>query len=179
MSVVQGEGWRELYPAGGGLSLHLFELAGRGVRLWQRPGESYGHVLLKALGYAMFVGEYPGLEIELSVGLRYKPDLVALNVAEGGRPRAGARFLFWGECGLVTMRKVAWLLKHGDTQRLVLFKIGCAVAPFVRELRASVGPRYREGGRLTLVNFAADIAERAADRRIERVPESWYTKTDV
>ena len=54
-----------------------------------------------------------------------------------------------------------------------------AVAPFVRELRASVGPRYREGGRLTLVNFAADIAERASDRRITRVPDSWYTKTTV
>ena len=81
------------------LPLHLFELAGRSVRLWQRPGETYGHVLMKALGYAMFVGEYPGLEIELAVGLRYKPDLVALNGPGGGRTRAGARFLFWGECG--------------------------------------------------------------------------------
>jgi hypothetical protein len=149
------------------------------VRLWQRPGETYGHVLMKALGYAMFVGEYPGLEIELSVGLRYKPDLVALNQSVGGRARAGARFLFWGECGLVTMRKVAWLLKHGDTERLVLFKIDCGVAPFVRELRTAVGPRYREGGRLMLVNFAADIAERAAERRIVDVPENWYTKTVV
>jgi hypothetical protein len=149
------------------------------VRLWQRPGESYGHVLLKALGYAMFVGEYPGLEIELAVGLRYKPDLVALNVGAGGRPRALARFLFWGECGLVTMRKVAWLLKHGDTERVALLKIGCAVTPLVRELRGAVEPRYREGGRLTRVNFAADIAERTAARRIERVPDGWYTKTTV
>lgn len=149
------------------------------MRLWQRPGEGYGHVLLKALGYAMYVGEYPGLEIELSVGLRYKPDLVALNTGEGVGPRAGARFLFWGECGLVMMRKVAWLLKHGDTECVALFKIGCAVAPLVRELRAAVEPRYREGGRLTLVNFAADIAERTADRRIARVPEEWYTKTVV
>ncbi len=149
------------------------------MRLWQRPGESYGHVLLKALGYAMFVGEYPGLEIELAVGLRYKPDLVALNAGAGGRAGAGARFLFWGECGLVTMRKVAWLLKHGDTERVALLKIGCAVAPLVRELRVAVGPRYREGGRLTLINFAADIDERTADRRIERVPDSWYTKTTV
>ena len=149
------------------------------MRLWQRPGETYEHVLLKALGYAMFVGEYPGLEIELAVGLRYKPDLVALNESGGSRPRAGARFLFWGECGLVTMRKVAWLLKHGDTERLVLFKIGCAAAPLVRELRAAVGQRYRGGGRLTLVNFAADIAARTADRRVGRVPESWYTQIEV
>jgi hypothetical protein len=154
-------------------------LAGRGVRLWQRPGETYGHVLMRALGYAMFVGGYPGLEIELAVGLRYKPDLVALNQSGGGRTRAGARFLFWGECGLVSMRKVTWLLKHGDTERLVLFKIDCGVAPFVRELRAAVEPRYREGERLTLINFAADIAGRAADRHIACVPETWYTKTIV
>lgn len=157
--------------------LHDFELAGRRVRLWQRRGETYEHVLLKALGFAMYVGEYARLEIELSVGLRYKPDLVALN--EGATPRAGARFLFWGECGLVTMRKVAWLLKHGDAERVVLFKLDCGVNPLVRELRAAVSARYREGGRLQLVNFAADVAERAASRKIERVPESWYRKVVV
>src|SRR5215213_8422943 len=144
--------------------LYDFELVGRRVRLWQRRGESYGHVLMKALGYAMFAPVYPGLGVELAVGLRYKPDLVALNEGEGGRPRAGARFLFWGECGMVSMRKVAWLLKHGDTDRLVLFKTGCGVRAYARELRDSVGERYRAGGRLMLVNFAADIAERAAER---------------
>src|SRR5918998_4454203 len=146
--------------------LYDFELAGRRVRLWQRRGESYGHVLMKALGYAMFVSEYTNLEVELPVGLRYKPDLVSLNEAEGGQPRAGARFRFWGECGMVSMRKVAWLLKHGDAERLALFKTGRGVSAYTRELRDSVERRYRGGGRLTLVNFAGDIAERAAERRI-------------
>lgn len=156
------------------MPLYSFEVAGRRVRLWQRRGESYGHVLMKALGYAMFAGEYPNLEIELRVGLRYKPDLVAFN--EGGRAAAGERFAFWGECGMVTMRKVAWLLKHGGVARLVLFKIDCPAAALVRELRESVEPRHREGGRLLLVNFVADIAERAG-RDFSEVPESWYTKT--
>ncbi len=159
--------------------LYDFELVGRRVRLWQRRGETYGHVLMKALGYAMFVAEYPGLEIESPVGLRYKPDLVALNDGAGGRPRTGARFLFWGECGMVSMRKVGWLLKHGDLERLVLFKIDCGVAAFTRELRGAAEPRYREGGRLTLVNFASDVAERAGGRHIERVPEDWYVKVSV
>lgn len=145
------------------------------MRLWQRAGESYAHVLMKALGYAMFVGEYPRLEIELRVGLRYKPDLVALN--DGGRRAAGARFAFWGECGMVTMRKVAWLLKHGQLARLVLFKIGSPAA-FVGELRAATGPREREGGRLQLVSFAPDIAERAGPE-IPEVPPGWYTQTAV
>jgi hypothetical protein len=151
---------------------HDFLLAGRRVRLWQRQGEGYGHVLLKALGYALFVGEYPNLEIERRVGLRYKPDLVA-PAGEGGL-YAGARFLFWGECGLVTMRKVAWLLKHGDVERLVLFKLGVAVEPLARELREATEPRYRERGRLQVYNFAADVAERAAGHVIEQVPPGWY-----
>jgi hypothetical protein len=159
--------------------LYDFELVGRRVRLWQRRGESYGHVLMKALGYAMFVGLYPSLEIELPVGLRYKPDLVALNEAEDGRPRTGARFRFWGECGMVSMRKVAWLLKHGDAERLVLFKTGSSVRAYTRELRDSVEPRYRGDGRLTLVNFVPDIAERAAERRVESVPADWYEKIEV
>ena len=159
--------------------LYDFELAGRRVRLWQRRGESYGHVLMKALGYAMFVAEHPNLEIELPVGLRYKPDLVALNEAGAGRPRAGARFLFWGECGMVSMRKVAWLLKHGDTERLVLFKIGCGVTAYTRELRDSVGPRYRASGRLTLINFAADVAELVGGRHVGEVPAGWYEKIEV
>jgi hypothetical protein len=159
--------------------LYDFELVGRRVRLWQRRGESYGHVLMKALGFAMFVGEHPNLLIELPVGLRYKPDLVALNEAEGGRPHAGARFRFWGECGMVSMRKVAWLLKHGDAERLVLFKTGCSVKAYTSELRDTVEPRYRAGGRLLLVNFAADVASRAAERRIESVPTDWYERIDV
>jgi len=71
--------------------LHDFQLAGKRVRLWQRTGESYEHILMKALGFAMFVKKYPMLEIEMKVGLRYKPDLVARNVK--------GEFLFWGEAG--------------------------------------------------------------------------------
>ena len=155
--------------------LYDFELAGRRVRLWQRAGETYGHVLMKALGYAMFVGEFPDLEIERRVGLRYKPDLVAPAGGDGSRHR----FKFWGECGLVTMRKVAWLLKHGQIERLVIFKIDCATPPLVRELRASIDARYRAAGRVELINFAADIRERAADRRVARVPPGWYTRTAI
>ena len=150
-----------------------FDLSGRRVRLWQRTGEGYGHVLMKALGFAMFVGEFPSLEIERRVGLRYKPDLIAAS-DEGGR-----RFLFWGECGMVSMRKVAWLLKHGQVEQLVLFKIDVNVAALNGELRASVEPRYRPPRRLRVVNFVADIATLTESRRIAHVPRNWYTMTDV
>ena len=154
--------------------LYDFELAGRRVRLWQRPGETYGHVLMKALGCAMFVGEFPPLEIERHVGLRYKPDLVALG-GEGG----DKRFAFWGECGMVSVRKVTWLLKHGGVERLVLFKIDVNAGALVEELRSAIGARYRPKGRLSLVNFACDIDAGAAERRVARVPRDWYATTEV
>jgi hypothetical protein len=154
--------------------LYDFELAGRRVRLWQRTGESYEHVLMKALGYAMFVGEFPALEIEQRVGLRYKPDLVARADAQFALP-----FAFWGECGQTAVRKTAWLLKHAGVARLVLFKIVGSPAALVSELRAAIDERYRAPERLVVVNFAPDIVARTHGRRIARVPDDWYTRTVV
>ena len=156
--------------------MHSFELAGRRVRLWKRPGESYEHVLMKALGFAMYADDFPGLEIESKVGLRYKPDLVARRGPEDFRRR---QFLFWGECGQTTVRKVGWLVKHADVELLVLFKMLGNVGAFASELRASIAARYLAGSRLQVVNFSADIVERAAGRSVARVPESWYTRTVV
>ena len=153
-----------------------FELAARRVRLWQRTGESYEHVLMKALGYAMFVAEFPALEIEQRVGLRYKPDLVA----RGAGLEFDAPFAFWGECGQTAVRKILWLLKHAGVARLVLFKIINNSAALVEELRAAIDERYRAPERLVLINFRSDIVARTTgERRIARVPESWYTRTVV
>lgn len=148
--------------------LHDFELAKRRVRLWQRPGESYEHVLMKALGFAMFVAEFPSLEIEKKVGLRYKPDLVAQN--ENGD------FLFWGECGANSIRKTSWLLKHARVERLVLFKIGQNISQLAAQLREEIPARYRPSGKLSLINFDSDIVEITADRKIARVLPAWFTE---
>jgi hypothetical protein len=149
-----------------------FELAGRHVRLWQRLGEGYGHVLMKALGFAMYVEEFPMLHIEQRVRSRYKPDLVAHSDDIGGRS-----FSFWGECGMVSMRKIAWLLKHGGARRLVLFKIDTNIAALAEEIRSGVEARYRPAGRLRIVNFVEDIIALTESRKIARVPQSWYTET--
>jgi hypothetical protein len=151
--------------------LYDFELAGRRVRLWKKLGESYEHVLMKALGYAMFVDEYPQLEVERSVGVRYKPDLVA-------RDDSG-RFLFWGECGANSVRKTVWLLKHAGVERLVLFKMERGGRQLAATLRAAIAPRYRQPGRVLLVNFREDVVAHTSERRIEKVPIGWYTKTSI
>lgn len=148
--------------------LHDFVLAERRVRLWQRTGESFEHVLMKALGFAMFVGEFPDLEIEKTVGLRYNPDLVAQN--------ANGDFLFWGECGSNAIRKTAWLLKHARVERLVLFKINHNAAQLAEQLREQIPARYRPPGKLSLINFDQYIVSLTADRKIPRVLPEWFTE---
>lgn len=154
--------------------LHDFTLAGRRVRLWQRTGESYEHVLLKALAYTLYVDEFPQLEIEQHVGLRYKPDLVARTNEIKRLP-----FAFWGECGLVSLRKVGWLLKHAGVERLALFKLINHTDALVSELRAAVDARYRAAGRLVVINFVPQIGALTAEHFVARVPQSWYTMTIV
>jgi hypothetical protein len=100
-------------------------------------------------------------------------------VARGAGREFEEPFDFWGECGQTAVRKVNWLLKHAGVARLVLFKIINNTSALVENLRAAVDARYREPERLVLVNFACDITTLVRERRIERVPESWYTRTVV
>lgn len=151
--------------------VHDFQLARRRVRLWQRSGESYEHVLMKALGYALFVEDFPQMEIEIKVGLRYKPDLVA-------RGAAGA-FLFWGEAGDNSFRKTLWLLKHARVEKLVLFKIAVNKTQLLKQLREDIPPKYRAGEKLVLINFVVGIKDLTASKQIEKVSKDWFTATPV
>ena len=151
--------------------LHDFTLAGKRMRLWQRPGESYGHVLMKALGYAMFAPVYPNLEIEIRVGLRYKPDLIAAG--------ADGTFAFWGECGQNSIRKTHWILKHTRTEKMVLFKIGANVSQLVKQIREEIPAKYRANEKLTLISFVSEIGNLTADRQIAKVSEDWFSKFEI
>jgi hypothetical protein len=149
--------------------LHDFTLAGKRVRLWQKNGESYEHILLKALGFTMFVKSFPLLEIEKDVGLKYKPDLVFQDVS--------GIFKFWGEAGDNAIRKTKWLLKHAGVEKLVLFKIGINQAQLVKLLREEIDWRYREKERLFVVNFDSDIVRLTESKVIEKVLPEWFEKT--
>jgi hypothetical protein len=148
--------------------LHDFTLAGRRVRLWQRVGESYEHILMKALGYAMFVRAYPNLEIETKLGLRYTPDLIAFN--------GDGVYAFWGECGQNSIRKTHWILKHTRTEKMALFKIGINAEQLIKQIRAEIPAKYRAGERLRLVNFVSEIADLTRARQIAKVSKDWYNE---
>ena len=149
-----------------------FEVLGRKLPLYKRAGESFEHVMLKALGYGLFAEKYEGLEIERRLGGRYTPDVVA--VGDDGR------VLFWGECGSVSIRKAAWLAKHSGAGELAFFKLALA-AGFVAELRDAIDARYRSPGRIGVYSFAAGTRERveALALRLETIPADWYRRTEV
>jgi len=151
--------------------LHNFQLAGKRMRLWQRQGESYEHILMKALGFVMFSEKYPTLEIEVKVGLRYKPDLIAQNTA--------GNFLFWGECGANSLRKTTWLLKHTRAEKLVLFKIGQNLEQLTKQLREEIPVKYRPQNRLVLMNFVGDIVSLTVSKQIEKVSKEWFSETKI
>lgn len=148
--------------------LHDFEIKGENVRFWQNAGESFEHILMKALGYAMFVETYSNLEIETRVGLKYKPDLVAQN---GKRD-----FAFWGECGQNAVSKTAWLLKHTRINEFALFKIGFNAEALVKQLRKDIPKKYRPKNKLILINFVKNIKDLNADKKIGKVSEEWFKK---
>jgi uncharacterized protein YaeQ len=146
---------------------HL-RIAGERITLHKKAGESYEHVLMKVLGYAMFRPSYPTLAIERRIGLRYKPDLVAMDETR--------QITFWGECGAVGFRKIAWLAKHSHAQRIVIFKFAqtsMAVAQWIEALRGNVEARYRPAKLLSLINFTSSVVD-AVDREINEVPKDWY-----
>jgi hypothetical protein len=145
---------------------HSFIIAEQSLRLWQNRGESYEHVLMKALGFAMFIAEYPDLQVEVKVGLRYKPDLVS-RAADGS-------FDLWGECGINSVRKTNWILKHASARLLVLFKIGQNSERLVHQLREMIPEKYRSDGRLQLINFSSEIRDLTASKQIATVSDDWF-----
>lgn len=58
-----------------------------------RDGDQPERVVMRALLWGLYLPQYPDLGVELHIGDRYRPDVVALD--------ALAAPVFWGEAGLV------------------------------------------------------------------------------
>ena len=81
------------------MALHIrgkytFRAHDRKIVVVKKRGERVEHVLMKALLWALYLPQYPQATIEVKVGDRYKPDVVALDTR--GEP------VFWAEAGRAT-----------------------------------------------------------------------------
>lgn len=149
---------------------YRFRIAGELLTFFKKYGESYEHVLMKALGYAMFRPTHPTLEIEKGIGVRYKPDLIALDAH--GKPA------FWGECGHVGLRKVSWLAKHSGARQIAIFKLGIVARHFISQLHEAIEPRYRPPSRICLINFGAAVIHEVGED-LHEIPEHWYERHEI
>ncbi len=89
---------------------------------------------MMALLWALYLPQYPHVRVEVAIGTRYKPDLVALD--NYGQP------LFWAEAGEVGLDKLRTLCERYRTSHLVFAKWAINIAPFARLIeRALRGTR--------------------------------------
>lgn len=124
---------------------------GRQVVFVKKPYESATHVVMKALLWALYLPQYPDLTVEIAIGDRYKPDVVALDAQ--GEPR------FWGEAGDVTTAKIRSLARRYRHTHFALAKWGTRLDPLADIVAEAVSGLKRTAP-FDLISFPADAVDR-------------------
>ena len=120
----------------------------------KRSNERRSHVLMKAFLWALYLPHYPNLSVEVRVGDRYKPDIVALG--EDGRP------LFWGEAGQVGLEKMRSLLRRYRDTHFAIAKWETRLDTYVESVHDAL-EGLRRSAPVDLLCFPEDSAERFID----------------
>ncbi|CAA9212540.1 MAG: hypothetical protein AVDCRST_MAG26-169 [uncultured Chloroflexia bacterium] len=126
---------------------------GQTLVLVKRPVESTEHVLQKALLWALYLPDYPGLRVEVPLpgSSRYKPDLLAFD---------GERPVIWCECGVVSVAKLDALLPRYRATHFVFSKWGFsphALDAFAGMIEAALCG-VRRTAPVEMIGFDADSA---------------------
>jgi len=124
---------------------------GRQVVFVKKPYESATHVAMKALLWALYLPQYPDLTVEIAIGDRYKPDVVALNAQ--GEPQ------FWGEAGDVTTAKIRSLARRYRYTHFALAKWDTRLDPLLDIVTEAVAGLKRTAP-FDLISFPADAVDR-------------------
>ncbi|MBI5927910.1 MAG: hypothetical protein HY862_01265 [Chloroflexi bacterium] len=132
----------------------MYHAHDRKIILAKGYNESSEHVLMKAFLWALYLPDYPTLTVEIRIGDRYKPDVVALN--DEGKP------LFWGEGGQVSMEKVRAVAKRYRSTHFAIAKWHTRLDS-VEELVTEALKGIKRNAPFELINFPADSAERFLD----------------
>lgn len=118
----------------------------------KRKHERIEHVWMKAFLWALYLPSYPGLQVEIDVGDKYKPDVVALDERRG-RPR------FWGEAGQVGPEKIDALLNRHPRTHFAIAKWAAPLDPVLAHVEEAIHDVARAAP-VDLLSFPADSAER-------------------
>jgi len=126
---------------------------GATLRTAKSPGESVEHLLLKAMMWTLFLPTHPNAACEFDLGLRYRPDVIALD--DTGAP------LWWGECGSCKPSKLRDLAATFPRTRFSVAKWGRSdLRGYAGGLRSELSLRPTRSAPFELLSFPADSVER-------------------
>lgn len=128
---------------------------GQSLVLTKRAGEKPSHVWLKGLLWALYLPAYPQLTVEVAIGHRYKPDLVAFSPAESMSSQTQP--IFWGEAGQVTLEKLERLFRQFPRTHFAVAKWG-SLGQWPRHLDQALASR-RHQGQVDLLRFEGESPE--------------------
>jgi len=131
-----------------------FRAHGRQIVLIKKRNEQSAHVFMKAFLWALYLPQFPNLSVEIGVGGRYKPDVVALD--PNGSPR------FWGEAGHIGRNKVRNLLRRYGSTHFAIAKWDSPLKPFEGMIRSALKGTCRDSP-VDLLQFPGDSVNRFMD----------------
>jgi len=135
---------------------YTFRLNAQKLILVKKSVESRRHVLMKALLWGLYLPDYPGLQVEVPIGYKYKPDLVQTG-PEGPR--------FWGEAGSVGTEKLRRLLKRFPRTHFALAAWGSPLAALEARIRRATRSQASRPAPVDLIRFPVDADRRFLDAR--------------
>ncbi len=134
---------------------YTFHVDHRKLVVVKKPVEHVRHVVMKALLWALYLPMYPRLEVEVSIGYKYKPDLV--DVGPDG-PR------FWAEAGRVRQSKLKRVLKRFPHTHFAFASWGHSLTTMHARFQRAAQPLNRDAP-IDLITFPEDAGDRYVDRR--------------
>lgn len=129
---------------------------GQQVVFGKGSGESSRHVLMKVFLWALYLPQYPHMTIEIAIGDKYKPDVVAFDETRTGKP------LFWGESGQVSAEKIRALARRYPNTHFAIARWETNLAPLAKIVSDAL-EHNRRSAPFDLICFKQDSAQRFID----------------
>jgi hypothetical protein len=128
-----------------------FRTQGKQIVLVKKHYEKSVHVLMKGFIWALYIPHYPNVTVELGVGDRYKPDVVAID--QQGMVE------FWGEAGQISVEKIHSLLRRYRSTHFAIAKWRSSLNPLIDVVKAGLEGLKRSSP-VDLINFQEKDVER-------------------
>lgn len=92
--------------------------------------ERFVHPLMKAYLWALYLPDYPTASIEIRIGDKYKPDVIAY-ADEPAVYEVNSQPLFWGEAGRTGKDKIQSIVKRFPDTHFAMGKWDARLEPYV------------------------------------------------